>query len=373
MHIKFQTTGHDEFIDFIKSYAILCVIFGHTFPMLDKIGYGIWAGMQVPLFILIQTFHYLKKERSFKINVGKILGRVAVPFIIAEILTFIVAMFIKGESTSTLIQEFIQKGGYGPGSYYPYIYLQITLLLPFFAILLKHFNKHQLSAISYQLSAVSYQRSAISGQKSESKSESESAVGVNSQSQSQSLLIVFLLLSEGFEILFSLTDFPDTIYRILAIRYIFLIYLGWLWVKDGVVINKTTILLSVLSLCAIIYFEYIPINNEPWFYSTGWKFHRWPCYFFVANGFIAILHYVWKYLKNNKFIVNAVKTIASATYEIYLIQMSVIYLFTTKSITFTSNIMLRYIIWLVIIWTISVGGGILINKIINKANDKNNR
>ena len=353
MHIKFQTTGHDEFIDFIKSYAILCVIFGHTFPMLDKIGYGIWAGMQVPLFILIQTFHYLKKERSFKINVGKILGRVAVPFIIAEILTFIVAMFIKGESASTLIQEFIQKGGYGPGSYYPYIYLQITLLLPFFAILLKHFNKHQLSAISGQLSAVSSQS--------------------QSQSRSQSLLIVFLLLSEGFEILFSLTDFPDTIYRILAIRYIFLIYLGWLWVKDGVIINKTTILLSVLSLCAIIYFEYGPIDNEPWFYSTGWRFHRWPCYFFVANGFIAILHYVWKYLKNNKFIVNAVKTIASATYEIFLMQMSVIYLFTTKSITFTTNVMLRYIIWLVIVWTISVGGGILINKIINKANDKNNR
>ena len=334
MHIKFQTTGHDEFIDFIKSYAILCVILGHTFPLLDKIGYGIWAGMQVPLFILIQTFHYLKKERNFKINISKILRRVAVPFIVAEILTFIVALLVKGESASTLIQEFIQKGGFGPGSYYPYIYLQITLLLPFFAILLKHFNK--------------------SGQRS--------AVGVNHLS----LLIVFLFLSEGFEILFSLIDFPDTIYRILAIRYIFLLYLGWLWVKEGVIINKTTMLLSVLSLCAIIYFEYVPIDNEPWFYSTGWRFHRWPCYFFVANGFIAILHYIWKFLKNNKFIVNAVKTIASATYEIFLVQMSVIYLFTTKSITFTSNIMLRYIIWLAIVWTISVGGGILINKIINR-------
>ena len=343
MHIKFQTTGHDEFIDFIKSYAILCVILGHTFPLLDKIGYGIWAGMQVPLFILIQTFHYLKKERSFKINISKILGRVAVPFIIAEILTFIVALLVKKENASILIQEFIQRGGYGPGSYYPYIYLQITLLLPFFAILLKH------------------------------SSTVNSPMVQSSEFRVQSLLIVFLLLSEGCEILFSLTDFPDTIYRILAIRYIFLIYLGWLWVKDGVIINKTTILLSVLSLCAIIYFEYGPIDNEPWFYSTGWRFHRWPCYFFVANGFIAILHYVWKYLKNNKFIVNAVKTIASATYEIFLMQMSVIYLFTTKSITFTTNVMLRYIIWLVIVWTISVGGGILINKIINKANDKDNR
>lgn len=52
-----QHQRHDEFIDFIKAYAILCVLFGHTFGMaLDYVAYGVWAGMQVPLFILIQTF-----------------------------------------------------------------------------------------------------------------------------------------------------------------------------------------------------------------------------------------------------------------------------------------------------------------------------
>ena len=97
MSIKFKTTGYDEFIDFIKFYAIICVIFGHTFPLLDKIGYGIWAGMQVPLFVLVQSFHYLKKEKT-KINIRKILGRIVVPFLIAEVLTFTIAMFVKAKA-----------------------------------------------------------------------------------------------------------------------------------------------------------------------------------------------------------------------------------------------------------------------------------
>ncbi|MBR0323688.1 MAG: acyltransferase [Bacteroidales bacterium] len=331
MSIKFKTTGYDEFIDFIKFYAIICVIFGHTFPLLDKIGYGIWAGMQVPLFVLVQSFHYLKKE-NVKINIRKILGRIVVPFLIAEVLTFTIAMFVKGESATTLFHDFIHQGGYGPGSYYPYIYLQIALLLPAFAILLKRFNK-------------------------------------------TTLLIIFLLISEGVEILFSLTNLPDIIYRLLAVRYIFLIYLAWLWVKDGITINKTTILLSILSLFAIIYFEYFNVNSEPWFYNTGWKSHRWPCYFFVSTSLIAILHHIWggEYLRNNKFIIKTIKTIASSSYEIFLVQMSLIYLFTTKSIFFVSNIFIRYIMWLVIVWTVSIGGGILINRIINCKNDKHNK
>jgi len=62
--ITFNTKGYDGFIDFIKAYAIICVLIGHTLiPYLHDIGYCIWAGMQVPLFILVQSFHGYKKER----------------------------------------------------------------------------------------------------------------------------------------------------------------------------------------------------------------------------------------------------------------------------------------------------------------------
>lgn len=75
MTISFNTKGYDVFIDFIKAYAIMCVLFGHTFLWLDKVGYGVWAGMQVPLFILVQAFHWYKKDKPV-INFVKILKRV---------------------------------------------------------------------------------------------------------------------------------------------------------------------------------------------------------------------------------------------------------------------------------------------------------
>jgi len=60
--VSFNKTGYDPFIDFIKAYAILCVLIGHTLPFTDYWGYGLWAGMQVPLFVLVQVFHGFKKD-----------------------------------------------------------------------------------------------------------------------------------------------------------------------------------------------------------------------------------------------------------------------------------------------------------------------
>lgn len=103
--IQFNTKGHDEFIDFIKAYAILCVLFGHTFGMaLDYVAYGVWAGMQVPLFILIQTFHGLKKE-SVTFNFAKVFKRVLLPFFLVEVLTFIIAAVVGAKERNELIMS----------------------------------------------------------------------------------------------------------------------------------------------------------------------------------------------------------------------------------------------------------------------------
>ena len=100
-------------------------------------------------------------------------------------------------------------GGYGPGAYYPWIYLQLAVLL---AIIKPYIEK---------------------GSKT-----------LN--------LIVVLAICEGLEILSSIIGLSDWLYRLLVIRYFFLIYLGWLWVKEGIVINVKTISLSLLSMVAII-------------------------------------------------------------------------------------------------------------------------
>lgn len=84
--ITFDTKGHDVFIDFMKAYCILVVIFCHGFPFLKEIGYCFW-GVQIPLFFLIQVFHCYKREPK-PIKWRTVLQRIFIPFIVIELLLF---------------------------------------------------------------------------------------------------------------------------------------------------------------------------------------------------------------------------------------------------------------------------------------------
>ena len=203
-------------------------------------GYSLWAGMQVPLFVLVQSFHSLKKENcSFRLK--KVLWRVLAPFIFVEVILFFFLLMVHANiyNVKGLAVSFVCGGGIGPGSYYPWIYLQIALILPFCCKLVRRLSKLQLT-------------------------------------------VLFIFVCEGFEIISSLIDLPEYLHRLLALRYLFLIFLAWIWVKDGIVINMKTISLSLLIAVAIIYFDYFSVDDEPWFYNTLWASHRWPCYAYVA-------------------------------------------------------------------------------------------
>ena len=213
-------------------------------------------------------------------------------------------------------------GGYGPGSYYPWIYLQVALLLPLFGFILRKSSK-------------------------------------------TTALIIFLLICEGLEIIFSLIDCPDWIYRLLAVRYLFLIYLGWKWAKEGIKINWLSIALSVISLIAIVYFEYFSVDDEPWFFATKWKTHRWPCYYFVANGFTALLYVIWRRINEKHIVRQLIKIIAASSYEIFLIQMATIYLVKYDQMPFVSNSIVKYGIWFILVWVVALVGGIGLHKLIS--------
>lgn len=124
--ITFNKTGYDPFLDFIKAYAILCVLLGHTFPFLHETGYPLWYGMQVPLFVLIQVFHVFKKD-TYKFNIKKIIQRILVPYLLVQILPLCYVLFqtIKGNS---LIFSYINGEGTDQG---PIIHGFIFSLLSF--------------------------------------------------------------------------------------------------------------------------------------------------------------------------------------------------------------------------------------------------
>ena len=316
--IKFNKSGYEPFIDFIKAYAILCVLMGHTFPYLKASGYSLWYGMQVPLFILVQVFHVLKKE-NYSFSVKKMLKRIVCPFLLIQIIPLSIEILKYGYSNSVIINCLI-GGGYGPGAYYPWIYIQIAVLLVYVK---PWFDKGSIIK----------------------------------------KLIVALLICEVLEILSSLMGIPDWLYRLLSIRYLFLIYLGWLWVKEGIVINVKTITLSLLSMVAIIYFDYYYTPTEPWFFDTAWRCHRWPCYFYVSTLLCGILYWLYNKTKGNSIIRYVSRTLAKCSYEIFLIQMVIIPIIT--QINFVNNILLNFCVRTTLIFVISILGGCCFNKLYN--------
>lgn len=313
--ISFKKNEHDSFLDFIKAYAILGVLVCHTVFFINKVpGYGLFFGIDVPLFVLMQVFHFYKKQTTLSFR--KIFNRIFLPFFVVQFVMILIQWFVTKECD---IIKGLKGFGFGPGSYYPLIYFQIALLLPLFKLLFNRLSKTQ-------------------------------------------ALIVFLCIAEGLEIVCSLLKPSEGLYRLLVFRYVFLIYLGYLWVVEGVVINGKMILLSILSALAVIYFVFISDNNEPLFFTSGWKAAKWPCYYWLSHGLISVLWFLWKLFQRSKIINKCVTFLAKSSWEIFLCQMASIFLINLSMIN-VNNRYLRYVIWMIIIWVISIGGGIVLNKV----------
>lgn len=245
-----------------------------------------WGGVQVPFFIIVQCFHFFKKD-SPQLSVKRIFTRVLLPFIYIQL--FIVLLLFVGNGfsgLSSIIGYFPVYGAYGQGDYYPIIYVQVALLLPFFFLINRKFDGFD---------------------------------GI--------MLIVYILLCEGLEIICSVVHVPDSVYRFLVFRYVFLIYFGWKWAREGIDMNSSTIVLSLISLLSIIYFHYIHVNNEPFFLNTVWRYHRWPCYFYMACLLVYMLNIIWSQINTNLCVVKSVKMLSKYSYDIFLAQMVAYVLF----------------------------------------------
>lgn len=260
------------------------------------------------------------QERDICRQHKKIFWRIFAPFILIEGLLFVILFVVFHYDINNLINTFVIGGGTGPGSYYPWIYFQVALILPVL-------NKWMRKKTKFQLAITS------------------------------------LLICELLEIAFSLIDFPDWIYRLLAIRYLFLLYFAWLWVEQGITINKKTTILSLLSMASIIYFEYYSVNDEPIFFNTAWKFHRWPCYYFVATMGVYLLYCLFHAISKSHLVERGIKMLAKCSYEIFLIQMLVCSVFL--SLSFIPNPFIRLVFRILFIFILSIIGGFVFNKYYN--------
>lgn len=134
--------GRLQELDFIKGIAIISVILLHSVSgewlLASYAFFHIWQA--VPLFILVSYVLLFKKlERctlsEYYLSIGKICKRVVVPFLLIEAMLLCTMVYTDGiEQTKIAVRSF----GAGPGSYYPYVYMQLWLTAPLLYHLLRN-------------------------------------------------------------------------------------------------------------------------------------------------------------------------------------------------------------------------------------------
>lgn len=282
--IKFSESKHDPFIDFLKGICIILVVFTHCLSQNIEYysGFELWGRVAVPIFLIIQVFHIYKHGFEFKLpDFTKLWTRVFRPFLIVQMLIAAILLTFNNSVTLSLYFEHILRmGGYGPGEYYPWIYLQFAIIAPIIAPIFKRFNLWQ-------------------------------------------LLVFFSVISQASEILYCLFNTADWPYYSLSfVRYIFLIYLGYILVTKGIIINRFTIVLSIISLVVTACFCFLPIKYEPFFFTnTQWKYCHWFCYFYISYLYLFLLRKIFDKISVYKKMNGWICYIGSISYDIFLFQM----------------------------------------------------
>ena len=119
----------------------------------------------------------------------------------------------------------------------------------------------------------------------------------------------------------------NDLYRLLCLRYLFLIPLGMEWARRGVRLTPLTLALSCISLLFITLFRYGGVTLEPFFFFSiySWEDCHWICYFYPAFLFMFFLH--WTFKKLPKCARAAVIEIGHYSWHVFLLQMCFFALF----------------------------------------------
>lgn len=325
--ISFKKEGYDPQIDYIKGLCILFVIWTHCMNRgeLSSILFPYWGDTAVPIFIIIQVFHYYKKGVGVRMpSIPKLWKRILQPYIIMVALMFVTQFFMYYDMTEGTFSPTLYWDKRGPGSYYIFIYLEMAFVIPIYAPLFRKLS-------------------------------------------TKWLLIIFLILSQLVETVCSLTHCPDNIYRIIFPRYIFLIFLGYLLAVKGLELNKLTITASIFSMLFIYLFAYLRCDMEPIFCTSLvlWPLCHWICYCYIAYFFLAFLKYTYTKLIKCYYLMSCIKTIGKYSYEIYLFQIfyyATISIYVGKAFSNIENRPIQRLLYIVLSTIICILPAILNNQ-----------
>lgn len=276
---------HNYNIDILKSLAMIAVIFIHCVPReflyASFSPYHIWQA--VPVFMLLAGFNTANsyRKRDFETLAEfynpsfmyKKVERLIFPFAAVWLGQVILLFLFKdGISFWQLLLQF-PTGGWGPGSYFVPIIVQATLILPLIYLLMKK----NLNVMTFVLFIISMM---------------------------MEMVCLWLGVSED-------------LYRILVVRYIFVLALGvWLAFNYKKINYKwlaPMAALSVIYITGVNYFG-LKIIMEP-----VWLSQHAPAFFYTLLLMLVCLK-AYK-VKGDHFISRTLIKIGQASYHIFLTQM----------------------------------------------------
>ena len=277
-------------VDWLKAACVVFVIITHSDflndAMLDKNGlfYLLCVNKAVPVFMFLSGFVFALGARNVPLGENYCLSRIVpkllrltVPTVIYYIIFVAVMAFTEDKmSLYEIVKRFI-AGDFGRGSYYYAVMVQFTLIAPLMYYLIK----------KYALWGVC-------------------ATGA-----------VNLL----YEVIWTIGDFGDGIYRICALRYLLVIAFGmYLAIREGNRIKGVYITaMAAVGLTYILlpYFtgyEYKIFTVEPWNRSGMMSA------FYVASVMYVLFYFFGK-AKGEGVISRAVCKVGQASYHIMYTQM----------------------------------------------------
>lgn len=260
------------------------------------------TGQGVSIFLFCSAFVLSKKQGLYSVErIKKLARRILYPMLFCTMILFAISCAFMPPTTA--LDNCIRGAGFGPGSYYPWMYIIFLLFIPI------------------------YQK-------------------VNSRCANvlQSFIAISLL-SAVFEILFYLfstqidSTIASNIWRVLPIRYLMIIFaaLNFRCFESRPVLN-----VFILLACGVL--AYIDIYATPIAPSFGWLGYHWFTTLYVVPLIMI--------LKRIKF--GFLGILGKYSYEIFLIQMMVFYVINNFAIAWYPTYKIHFtIIELILIVSLS--------------------
>lgn len=323
----------NHFLDFLKGILIIFIVVTHykwtPQQRLDFL-FPFWIEMAVPFFLLISGyFHALSYQKnnvecfSQAYRASSVLSKL-VRYSVPVLIVIIVELYlIKRKLTFWQLLQCFLQGGYGPGSYYFPILYELIFVFPIIFFVIKKYSLFGLGLCGF-------------------------------------LNLIFELFIWAFNV-------PQTVYRLLIFRYIFIIAGGCYLFLNHEKREKTFVSVVACMIGAIFIYisRYqgfaIPIINRDWAVTSYMgSLFLIPIAFFIIRNYDGI----------RRKALCSLEILGKASYDIFLVQM-VYYSFFSKHL-YKKNFGFPYdlLISVVICLTIGIVFFYVENPLTRKINSK---